>query len=98
MRLLACTAPTYLASMTFYEVQTDFRSLPKTARVSFSSNVPRTKLSYWLQLICQSKCPYSQTLHPETLSWGKVVSPTQLCLEPYPNVAIKRPLHPKEKY
>jgi hypothetical protein len=53
---------------------TSYKRKP-TFGVSFSFNVPRTRLSNWLQPICQSKRPYSQTLHAETLSWGSLCQP-----------------------
>jgi len=78
-----CTAPSGVLSMTYEAAQTDVRTLPKTARVSFSSNVPQTGQSDWPQPVCQSKRPYYQTLHPETLSWRNFPALPIVFLEPH---------------
>lgn len=69
--------------MTYEAAQSDVRTLPKTARVSLSSHVPRTGQADWPQSICQSKRPYSQTLHPQTLSWRTFPAVPVVFLEPH---------------
>ena len=71
-----CTAPSGVLSLTYEKAQTEVRTLPKTARVSFSSNVPRTEQSDWPQIHLPIQAPILPNVAPGNALVEKISSPT----------------------